>query len=53
MNKILVFALVGVDFHSTYIIFYFDFIYSLGQILIFYKTVDLCDPVGIRRLLVL
>lgn len=55
MNKIffLVLTLVEVEFYSVYIVFYSDFIYSLSQILIFDRTVDLYDPVGIKRLLVL
>lgn len=42
-------ALEDADFHSVYIILMSDFIYSLCQILIFYRPVAIYDPVEMKN----
>lgn len=42
-------AFVDADFHSAYIILQSDFIYSLSQILTFYRTIGIYDPVEIKK----
>lgn len=49
IRLVLVLAFVDADFHSAYIILQSDFIYSLSQILTFYRTIGIYDPVEIKK----